>query len=70
MRRYRCKWGPMTQISVLFLKELRKRGRVSLERIDDAVRRVLRLKYRLGLFDTLTHIHVIMPTLHHQNIRL
>ena len=34
------------------LKELVNEGRVSLERIDDAVRRVLRLKYRLGLFDT------------------
>ena len=34
------------------LKELVQEGRVSQERIDDAVRRVLRLKYRLGLFDT------------------
>lgn len=34
------------------LKELVEEGRVSGERIDDAVRRVLRLKYRLGLFDT------------------
>lgn len=34
------------------LKELVEEGRVSRERIDDAVRRVLRLKYRLGLFDT------------------
>jgi len=33
------------------LKELVEEGRVSRERIDDAVRRVLRLKYRLGLFD-------------------
>lgn len=34
------------------LKELVNEGRVSQERIDDATRRVLRLKYRLGLFDT------------------
>lgn len=34
------------------LKELVKEGRVSQNRIDDAVRRILRLKYRLGLFDT------------------
>lgn len=34
------------------LKELVQEGRVSQGRIDDAVRRVLRLKYRLGLFDT------------------
>ncbi len=33
------------------LRELVEEGRVSGERIDDAVRRVLRLKYRLGLFD-------------------
>ncbi len=33
------------------LKELVEEGKVSRERIDDAVRRVLRLKYRLGLFD-------------------
>ncbi len=33
------------------LKELVNEGAVSMERIDDAVRRVLRLKYRLGLFD-------------------
>ena len=34
------------------LKELVEEGRVPISRIDDAVRRVLRLKYRLGLFDT------------------
>lgn len=34
------------------LKELVEEGRVSRERIDDAARRVLRMKYRLGLFDT------------------
>ena len=33
------------------LKELVEEGRVSQARIDDAVRRILRLKYRLGLFD-------------------
>lgn len=34
------------------LKELVQEGRVAEERIDDATRRILRLKYRLGLFDT------------------
>ena len=34
------------------LLELVEEGRVSMDRIDDAVRRVLRLKYRLGLFET------------------
>ncbi len=33
------------------LKELVNEGAVSMERIDDANRRILRLKYRLGLFD-------------------
>ena len=33
------------------LKELVEEGKVSRERIDDAVRRILRLKYRLGLFE-------------------
>ncbi len=36
----------------IYLKELVEEGKVSLERIDDAVSRILRLKYRLGLFDT------------------
>ncbi|MBR4925305.1 MAG: glycoside hydrolase family 3 C-terminal domain-containing protein [Prevotella sp.] len=35
----------------VLLKELVNEGKVSMERIDDAVRRILRLKYRLGLFD-------------------
>lgn len=33
------------------LKELVNEGSVKMSRIDDAVRRVLRMKYRLGLFD-------------------
>ena len=33
------------------LLELVREGRVSMQRIDDAVRRVLRMKYRMGLFD-------------------
>ena len=33
------------------LKQLVEEGKVSRERIDDAVRRVLRLKFRLGLFE-------------------
>ena len=34
-----------------YLKELVEEGKVSMARIDDAVSRVLRLKYRLGLFE-------------------
>ena len=34
------------------LKELVEEGEVPMSRVDDAVRRVLRLKFRLGLFDT------------------
>ena len=33
------------------LKELVEEGEVPMSRIDDAVRRVLRLKYRLNLFE-------------------
>ena len=35
----------------ILLKELVQEGKVSMTRIDDAVRRILRAKYRLGLFD-------------------
>ncbi len=35
----------------ILLKELVQEGKVSMARIDDAVRRILRAKYRLGLFD-------------------
>ena len=35
----------------ILLKELVEEGKVSMERINDAVRRILRVKYRLGLFD-------------------
>lgn len=35
----------------ILLKELVQEGKVSMSRIDDAVRRILRVKYRLGLFD-------------------
>ena len=34
------------------LKELVQEGKVSQARVDDAVRRILRVKYRLGLFET------------------
>ena len=34
-----------------YLKELVEEGEIPMSRIDDAVARVLRLKYRLGLFD-------------------
>lgn len=36
------------------LLELVREGRVTMERVDDAVRRVLRMKYRLGLMDRKT----------------
>ena len=35
----------------VLLKELVQEGKVKMSRIDDAVRRILRAKYRLGLFD-------------------
>ena len=35
----------------ILLKQLVNEGKVKMERIDDAVRRILRVKYRLGLFD-------------------
>ena len=35
----------------ILLKELVQESKVSMARIDDAVRRILRAKYRLGLFD-------------------
>ena len=35
----------------ILLKQLVEEGAVPMSRIDDAVRRILRLKYRLGLFD-------------------
>ena len=35
----------------ILLKELVEEGKVKMERIDDAVSRILRVKYRLGLFD-------------------
>ena len=38
-----------------YLKELVEEGEVPMSRIDDATRRVLRMKYRLGLFDTPTY---------------
>ena len=41
-----------------YLKELVEEGKVSMARIDDAVSRVLRLKYRLSL------IHISEPTRH------
>ena len=35
----------------ILLKELVNEGKVPMSRIDDAVRRILRVKYRLGLFE-------------------
>lgn len=43
------------------LKELVNEGRVSQARIDDAARRILRLKYRLGLFETPNTYHKDYP---------
>ena len=37
----------------ILLKELVEEGKVTMTRIDDAVRRILRVKYRLGLCDQL-----------------
>ena len=44
----------MDMESHLYIKELKKlveNGKISLEKIDDAVRRILRVKFELGLFD-------------------
>ena len=38
----------------ILLKELVNEGKVPMSRIDDAVRRILRVKYRAGLFDKTT----------------
>ncbi|MCD8290845.1 MAG: glycoside hydrolase family 3 C-terminal domain-containing protein [Prevotella sp.] len=35
----------------ILLKQLVNEGKVSMKRIDDAVKRILRIKFRLGLFD-------------------
>ena len=43
------------------LKELVEEGEVPMSRIDDATRRVLRLKYRLGLFDQPNTLHTDYP---------
>ena len=42
-----CQWTRIVLIFGTLLKELVEEGAVSMERIDDAVRRILRLKYRL-----------------------
>ena len=44
-----------------YLKELVEEGEVPMSRIDDAVRRVLRMKYRLGLFETPAYNHKDFP---------
>ncbi len=41
-----------------FGKSLVSSGRVSIKRVDDAVRRILRIKFRAGLFDKVTYNHV------------
>lgn len=45
---------PYTADACGYLIELVKEGKVPMSRIDDACRRVLRMKYRLGLFDNPT----------------
>lgn len=45
----------------VLLKELVDEGEVKMSRIDDATRRVLRMKYRLGLFDTPVYNHNDFP---------
>lgn len=48
---------PYSTDFIVLLKELVEEGEVPMSRIDDAVRRVLRLKFRLGLFERpCTHI--------------
>ncbi|MGS0527101.1 beta-glucosidase BglX [Zobellia nedashkovskayae] len=41
---------------VKHLKDLVNEGKVSVDKVDDAVRRILRVKYELGLFDDLISI--------------
>src|SRR3954447_26787298 len=41
-----------------FGRQLLQSGRVSMRRIDDAVRRILRIKFRAGLFDNISYNHV------------
>src|SRR4051794_9418571 len=41
-----------------FGRQLVVSGRVSMRRIDDAVRRILRIKFRAGLFDHISYNHV------------
>jgi beta-glucosidase len=55
------------------LKELVNEGRVPMSRVDDATRRVLRLKYRLGLFDkpnTLVKDYPEFGSIDHKDIAL
>ena len=42
---------PYNADACLLLKELVEEGQIPMSRIDDAVRRILRMKYRLDLFD-------------------
>jgi beta-glucosidase len=46
-----CDMDMCTNAYVSHLKELVNEGKVSVAQIDDAVRRILTLKYKLGLFD-------------------
>lgn len=50
------------------LRELINEGRISMEKLDDAVRRILRMKFELGLFDDpYTHTADFPPMLNDHN---
>lgn len=42
---------PYSPDAVDLIEELAREGQIPMSRIDDAVRRIIRMKYRLGLFD-------------------
>jgi beta-glucosidase len=52
---------PMSYNFVQYMHELVEEGHISVERVDESVRRVLRLKFELGLFEaplpTLEYVH-------------
>ena len=52
MKAVNC-WVDMEMVSYTFVKELPEliKGKVKKSAIDDAVRNILRIKFRLGLFD-------------------
>lgn len=52
---------PMDTTFPILLRELAKEGRVPISRIDEAVRRILLVKRRLGLFDVPVHPVSLYP---------